>query len=186
MLSFDQVALHTKNIDETIRQFKITGHREWIQDTVHAEHIFKHKSMADELGERFVVRLAFNYDVIPGNEIKPGIEFELIELIDGRSYQIANDAQVLSHFGYHTKTDQAETGPDSLLTELLHLQSLGFEVMQISQTTSHTGTGRRYRYAYVDRRLGAPVKIIQRLLPIKSTELQHSLRQGRELFECLS
>ena len=185
MLIYDQVAMRTTSIDAQIEIYKQLGHPEWLRDTVDAVHIYK-STLADDLyrtlGESFKVGLAFNYSIIPG------VEFELLEMLGGSTYQTVMPGR-MSHFGYHTKTDQAESGQDSLLLECLQWQhGYGARVIQISQTVLHKGTGRRYRYAYVQGGLTGdiPVKIIQRLLPLKVSEIEASLKQGRELFACLA
>lgn len=180
---FDQVAMRSADINADIDMFKAQGHHDWVQDVVEAEHILVHPKYKDRLGERFHVQLAFNYSLVPGTE------FELIELIDGMSVQLLTDDRI-SHFGFHTARDQRDDGTvDSLLEELQRMKSFGCEVLQISQTVSHLNTHKRYRYAFINGGMAGdvPVKIIQRIIPIKNSKIAKSLQEGRELFaSCLT
>lgn len=180
MLIYDQVAQRTSDISAQIELFKSFGLQQWVRDTVDATHIYL-SSEVDLVEPSFQAHLAFNYELIPG------VEFELLELVKGYSYQVAEPGR-MSHFGYHLKRDQSESGPDSLLEELQRMRTFGIQTMQVSQTVAHKNTSRRYRYAYVQGHLtgGIPIKIIQRLLPRKAGEVEASLIQGRELFKCLT
>jgi hypothetical protein len=149
---------------------------------VEARHIFVHPNWFPDLGERFKVRLAFNYSLIPGTE------FELIELTSGSSIQLLQHNH-LSHMGFHTARDQPDDGTiDSLLEELQQLQKLGCEILQVSQTIEHSNTARRYRYGFVSGAAtgGVLVKVIQRIIPVKPSKTAKSLAEGRELFACLT
>lgn len=189
MLIYDQVAQRTLDINAQVELFMSFGLKQWIRDTVEAVHIYKAPELDQQLGERFKAHLAFNYEILNGKNgnIDENTEFELIEVFEGESYQTMELGR-MSHFGYHLKRDQTESGPDSLLEELQRMRVLGFRTMQVSQTVSHQNTSRRYRYAYVQGHLtgGIPIKIIQRLLPRKANEQEASLQQGRELFACLT
>jgi hypothetical protein len=184
MLIYDQVAQRTPDIDAQVELFSSFGLKQWVRDTVDAVHIYLHPEFQTTVPStvgQFKAHLAFNY------ELMQGIEFELIELVDGYSFQTMEPGR-MSHFGYHLKRDQTDQGPDSLLEELQRMRVHGFMPMQVSQTVAHVGTGRRYRYAYVTGGLtgGIPIKIIQRLLPMKTSETDKSLAAGRELFACLN
>jgi hypothetical protein len=182
MLIYDQVAQRTRDINAQVEIFTMLGLSQWVIDTVDAVHIYKHAAVYNELGESFRAHLAFNYEILPG------IEFELLELVQGKSWQVMDDGGRMSHYGYHLKRDQSDTGPDSLLEELQRLRTKGILTMQVSQTLLHKNTSRRYRYAYVTGDLtgGIPIKIIQRLLPMKVSEMDKSVLQGKEMFACLS
>lgn len=186
MLIYDQVAQRTADINAQVELFSTFGLPQWVRDTVDAVHIYLDKDLVQQMDgvpvpSSFQAHLAFNYELIPG------VEFELLELVQGYSYQVAEPGR-MSHYGYHLKRDQTVDGPDSLLEELQRLRVLGFKTMQVSQTVAHKNTSRRYRYAYVEGHLtgGIPIKIIQRLLPRKVSEVEASLQQGRELFGCLT
>lgn len=192
MIKVEQVALRTDDIQAQVEQLQHLGHVQWIRDTVEAVHLFKDESVSNLLGDSFKVHLAFNYDFIVGTEVPReeaviGIEFEVIQLISGYTWQLFSEGRPhrISHLGYHTKRDQAEQGSDSLMNECLLLQSMGLRVMQISQTVAHANTQRRYRYAFVtgDMTGGIPLKIIQRLLPKGPFS---TVEQGRKLFACLA
>jgi hypothetical protein len=181
MLNIGQIALRTSDINKTVRRYVSSGVHEWIRDTVDAMHIYLHPSIKELMGSSFRVHLAFNYDVMAP------LEFELLELIVGQSYQLNTPGQ-LSHFGYHCNDQIKNDTLDTLVKELQDLQEEGFTVMQVSETVFHTGTRRRYRYAYVNDRLGCPIKIIQRLVghASKTPVVNESIAQGKELFTCLS
>lgn len=196
MITIEQVAMRTDNIEEQIKHLALMGHQPeaWIRDTVEALHIFKSADLDAQLGDSFKVHLAFNYEFITGTSATPdehrGVEFELIQLVAGRTAQLLENISPcsrMSHFGYHV-ANQNESNKDALLEELLMLQQMGTRVIQVSQTITHANTNRRYRYAFVNGNLtgGVPVKVIQRLLPhAKKTTTHDSIEQGRKLFECL-
>lgn len=194
MFSIEQVALRSSDIDRDIDRYIKLRHREWVQDRVHATHLYVDPSggLPNLLGSEFEVRLAFNYTIISGQE------FELIQPIDGRTVQLLDwvtsntTRHRLSHLGYHVEDQQMDPSmEDTLLTELKLLQDAGGRVLQISQTTMHQNTSRRYRYAFVAGVLPGDqetlVKVIQRLIPPSSpSKLERSMADGRELFACLA
>jgi len=192
MFTIEQTALRSSNIDADIARYIHFGHNDWVRDQVHATHLYIDPTggWPRILGEDFEVELAFNYSIITGQE------FELIRLLNGMTCQLEDqraeqsEAHRLSHVGYHVQ-DQIVLGDDTLLVELQKLQSLGGRVLQISQTTMHKNTSRRYRYAFVagvmpgDKEL--LVKVIQRIDPPSSpTKQQASINSGKALFECLA
>lgn len=187
MFSIEQVALRTTNIARDIEKYKAHGHTDWIQDRVHAVHLFaSHKhGWAPHLGQDFEVSLAFNYTMLQGQE------FELISLHDGMTYQFLEQGPRMSHLGYHVADQSLDPAVrDTLLVELERLQALGGVVVQVSQTTTHKNTSKRYRYAYVTGLLGidrdVPIKVIQRIEPPSSPgRMARSVSEGRELFSCL-
>lgn len=171
MRAFEQIALTTLDIDARIRHLgtlhtfdgKPPKHSEWVHDCVQATHIYVHPDyMRGQIGGEFSVRLAFNYDLIPGKEL------ELIQLISGKTVQLVPGLMHdgLSHLGYHI--------PDSawLFAELDWWAALGYPCAQVSVTTQHTGTAKRYLYAFVDTRahLGAYTKVISRM-PVETRGL---------------
>ena len=194
MFSIEQVALRSSDIDRDIDRYIQLRHNEWVQDCVHAAHLYVDPTcgLSALLGDDFEVRLAFNYTVIQGQE------FELIQPINGRTVQLMDwtpgmPTQFrLSHLGYHVEDQQMDPAmEDTLLAELRRLQEAGGRVLQISQTTMHQNTSRRYRYAFVKGVLPGDqetlVKVIQRLIPPSSpSKLEKSMAEGRELFACLA
>lgn len=165
MRAYEQIAIKTFDVAQRVqdnawtRAFDEHGQADlmkWKRDDVSAVHIYLHPDyMPVPIGSSFRVRLAFNYDLIPGKEL------ELIQLLEGQTVQLmlGEPGEGLSHLGYHI--------PDSmwLLTELDWWNVQGFACTQISVTTEHTGTNRRYLYAFVDTRqqIGAYTKIISRM-----------------------
>ena len=182
MLIYDQVAVRVPNVDTALVHMAALGHHNWVRDTVDAKHLY----LAQEIhvhSDGFKVELAFNYGLIPGTE------FELLELLEGITVQAVDGYRGrMSHFGYHLQTDQCAEGPDTLLIELQKLHNMGMKTLQVSQTVRHKNTARRYRYAFVNGDLsgGIPVKVIQRMLPMKMSEIDASVAAGRELFACLA
>lgn len=175
MFKFDQVAVQTVDVSRDIERLGALGHTQWVRDVVHAVHI--HADPRFELGDEFKVQLAFNYELLPG------IEFEFIRSLFGRTCQLRL-GQPLSHWGYHVKDQSSDLPGDSdpLVAELRRLAKSGLVIPQVSETVDHAGTSKRYRYAfaYVEA-LGAPVKIIQRLAP--STVPDNSAEQRRAVAE---
>lgn len=120
----------------------------WVEDVVQADNV-----AGILAGTSFTARLRFNYDIVPG------MEFELLTLLEGRTGQVTRESQEgMSHMGVHVTDIEAyiEAHP------WLHKRPL----LQISETQSHTGTNRRYRYALIDTtaELGFVTKLIQRRL----------------------
>lgn len=184
MFSIEQVALRSNNIERDIERYALQGHSEWIRDRVHAVHIFtntKH-GWTQHLGDEFEVSLAFNYTIVQGQE------FELIQLHSGMTYQFLETGARMSHLGYHIADQCLDPSvEDTLLAELKRLTALGAVVIQVSQTTTHKNTSKRYRYAYVTGMVGyerdLPVKIIQRIEPPSSpSKLAKSVSDGWSLF----
>jgi len=183
---FEQVAFRSQNIRQhTAELTKRCGAAPWIHDSVNAVHLFV---MDPALGETFQVELAFNYTLLPNTEL------ELIQLRDGRTVQLDTaeeeatklmGAQTLSHLGYHLPDMEEEEAQEAQMRE--EMQAFirnSCPIVQLSQTIAHSGTKRRYRYAFADTRvlLGTYSKIIQRL-SFPSTE--DSLARGREVFKWL-
>lgn len=180
MFVFDQVAVRTTDMHRSLDICAGQGHRSWVRDTVTAQHLFARPDL--NLGETFRVELAFNYEFLPG------IEFELIRLVDGQTCQLPPTVFSLSHFGYHIAdqiNEPYEIEQDSLLVELRRQRAFGLEILQVSQTVAHENTQRRYRYAFVQLDpLMAPVKIIQRIVSPRWT--QGTVEAGKELYTWLS
>jgi hypothetical protein len=179
MFSFDQIAVRVEDMDLAIAEMNKQSHIDWIRDEVQAVHLFRHPAF--QLGDKFEVKLAFNY------ELFQGVEFELIQLVSGKTAQLLEKqcgVTSISHFGYHV-ANQESSVQDTLVTELKRLQDDGVSIVQVSETIRHTKTSKRYRYAFgFWPTVGAPVKIIQRLAPGESPDT--SAAKGRELFQWLS
>jgi hypothetical protein len=173
LFSFSQIAARTKDINGSVNRMTAQGHTAWIRDEVHAVHLYGHPAF--RLGEEFQVKLAFNY------ELFPTMEFELIELVGGKTVQLIQESTI-SHFGYHTKDQQPE-GLDTLVEELKRLENAGLDILQVSETVKHAGTSRRYRYAFVFfPDVGAPVKIIQRMDALLKAP-DDTVAAGKEMFK---
>ena len=143
---FEQIAIHVPDVDEAVERYVKMGFGKWVQDMVSAHNVFA--DLESLHGSSFVVDLAFNYNIVPGKE------FELISPVEGRSCQL-QACPSLSHMGFHV---------EDLESVLLRWSDGGYVISQLTQTTHHTGTKRRYWYAFVDawKQLGYFVKIIQR------------------------
>jgi hypothetical protein len=159
----DQIAFKVLSIDASIlNDYQRMGiETPWVRDQVFAVNLYRNWSEGSAISA-FEVKLAFNYSVIEG------VEYELIELVRGRTCQFDSKAKsaspqgTLSHLGYHV-ADYADN-PASLMNALEFWKRKHFKILQVAQTVSHSGTDKRYRYAFVDTTwlFGAPVKIIQR------------------------
>jgi hypothetical protein len=199
--NFEQVAIRSNNVKEHAttlgRKF---GAAPWIFDTVDAVHLFA--AARENLGGSFQVDLAFNYTLLPDKEL------ELIALRSGRTVQLWDSdpgcamcterypapedisgpigPQVMSHLGYHLEdVEGVEAQEAQLLAMLQWWIGQGYPVVQLSQTVIHTGTKRRYRYAFADTRpvLGVWTKIIQRMNQVAD---EASIARGREAFKWLA
>ncbi len=173
---FEQVAFVTKDMARTIEQLGASGSAlDWVRDRVDAIHLY----LMEPSTLSFQVKLAFNYQLIDG------IEVELIELVQGKSIQIWDEPQSLSHLGYHVP--DAESGPaeEPMQEELKKWIAFGCPIRQLSQTVLHTGTTRRYRYAFADTRhlFGTYVKIIQRIA--KSDDVEISIKEAKQAYDWL-
>jgi len=180
MRPVEQIAFRTANMDHAIAGI----HRvhpfipytpletKWVTDRVTAVHVYTHHDYFTHgvhPGDLFNVKLAFNYDLIPGREL------ELIQLMSGITVQLpGNHTSGLSHLGYHI--------PDGaiLYDEIQWWKDRNFPCAQISATTEHSGTEKRYLYAFIDTRpvLGVFTKVIARVMnprPVESLieEFEH-------------
>lgn len=186
-IHYEQVAFRTHQIRQHCSELtKRCGAAPWIHDLVDAVHIF----VADPaLGDSFQVELAFNYTLLPN------IELELIQLRQGATVQLNGQEeeavkimgpQTLSHLGYHLLDMEGEEEQEAQLRDEMQawIRS-GSPIVQLSQTLVHSGTRRRYRYAFADTRehLGTYTKIIQRL-SFASNDV--SLARGKEAFKWLA
>lgn len=165
MRAIEQIAIKTRDITQRIKTLEsiypfhdpsIAESTKWVLDKVHAVHIYLHPEyIRQPVGSGFEVQLAFNYDIIPGREL------ELIQLLTGETVQLmeGEPGEGLSHLGYHIRDT------DRLLKELNWWNTLGHIVTQVSITTDHTGTSKRYMYAFIDTRkqIGAYTKVISRM-----------------------
>lgn len=171
--SIEQVAFSVPDIDAAVRTFRANGVHEWVRDTVTAAHLFVRPEWTDAIHEStFTVRLAFNYIYLPG------LETELIESTHGQTVQLLEPG-TLSHLGYHVPENDPN---DRLIFDLWQWQAeRNCPVLQVSQTIKHSGTSRRYRYAFVDTRrlFRGFTKVIQRIPPDLTVDA------GRETFAWL-
>jgi hypothetical protein len=168
MRAFEQIALKTRDITQRIKDvgpiYPFNGHMtrnaeptKWVLDRVHAVNIYLHPDYScAAVGTGFEVQLAFNYDLIPGREL------ELIQLLSGETVQLRGDEsdnEGLSHLGYHIPD------ADDLRRECEWWSVLKRTVVQVSVTTDHSGTSKRYMYAFIDTReqIGAYTKVISRV-----------------------
>lgn len=177
MRSYEQIAIRTSDIDKRIERVGVLhpyfgsqtpypeigyANTKWVRDEVHAEHVYVHPAYMGgrvTAGMTFGVRLAFNYQLIPTREL------ELIQLLHGDTVQLRQDRGLvvgdegLSHLGYHV--------PDGyrLRQEIRYWNDQNFVCAQVSCTTVHSGTSKRYVYAFIDTRhqIGAWTKIISRV-----------------------
>jgi hypothetical protein len=157
----EQVAVRTADMNRSLVEMTAMGYNAWVEDVVRAEHLYVHPMHRRQLGDDFTVRLAFNYRIVKGQE------FELIQLLNGSTYQLTVCPALLSHFGYHVENQSMDSG-DALEQELVRWQrDLNGHVVQISQTVHHDNSAVKnfYRYAFIVSTLGVPIKIIQRLRP---------------------
>jgi len=172
MRAIEQIAIKTRDIEARIKSigwlFPFNGHPVtdhmskikhpiiWVHDQVNAVHVYSNPDYTlPAVGSGFEVRLAFNYDLIEGSEL------ELIQLISGHTVQFdtKHEHEGLSHFGYHIRDG------DRLRAEIEWWNTFKFSCAQVSATTSHTGTEKRYLYAFIDTRqqIGTYTKIISRV-----------------------
>lgn len=185
---YEQVAFRSNNLRGHASDLtKRCGAAPWIFDLVDAVHLFA----LPHLGDSFQVELAFNYTLIPSTEL------ELIQLRLGQTVQLPLQAdagyapptvmnpQGLSHLGYHLKdVEGIEEQEAQLLAEMQSWIRNSCPIVQLSQTVVHSGTKRRYRYAFADTRhlVGTYTKIIQRLSFVSN---EVSIARGREAFKWL-
>lgn len=165
MHKIEQIAMKTGDIEHRIQTIGDVYDRgpvtvmkfetKWVRDTVRAKHVFVSPlyMLPSQLGMEFGVHLAFNYDIIPTREL------ELIQLDFGQTVQMVRDERLgLAHLGYHI--------PDGgdLRHEVYDWNKRGFRCAQISMTLAHSGTPRRYLYAFIDTldQIGTYTKVIAR------------------------
>ena len=187
---YEQVAFRSNNLRAHASELtKRCGAAPWIYDLVDAVHLF---AAEPRLGDSFQVELAFNYTLLPNTEL------ELIQLRLGQTIQLPlqvdagfaeptiMNTQGLSHLGYHLPdVEGVEEQETQMRADMQSWIRNGCRVVQLSQTVVHSGTKRRYRYAFVDTRalVGTYTKVIQRL-SFPSNDL--SLTRGREAFTWLA
>jgi hypothetical protein len=161
----EQIAFKAPDIGSQINSFARLGIKKesWIRDTVTAVNLYTSWYAGDGISA-FEVELAFSYEILADSHL----EFELIQLIKGKTCQFLLDKSPpsfdpeLAHVGFHVEDYDKE--PESLSTELKRWRRKDAKVLQVAQTILHTGTSKRYRYAFVDAcpYFGVPLKIIQR------------------------
>lgn len=137
-LKIDQIAIYVGDRDKAVEDFnQVFGLEKWVKDEVESDV--------------FDYNLAFNYSFLEG-----GIEFELIENVEGTSYHNDLESPCISHFGMHVK---------NLDKTVEYFKMLGFKEMQTVNTKKHTGTDNLYKYTFMDTKnlLGYPLKLIKRV-----------------------
>jgi len=144
----DQLAFYVSDIEKAVAAYTGIGLSCWYRDRVCAVDLIRQ--------QEFVVDLAFNYDFLPG------IEFEIISIVEGETVQIPyaggcgnRDQTGLSHIGFHVEDISAASG---------RFEDSGFSLMSRVETISHSGTDRLYRYDFMDTReaFGFITKLIMR------------------------
>lgn len=146
----DQISLYVLDIDKTREEYATLGHDKWVIDTVKAQvkMIGSHTGHTKE-GNEFTVALAFNYTIFP-------CEFELIQVLEGRTIQIPAfyGQPGLSHYGYHVNNiDRA----------IKAFERCGYPLMTHVHTLSHEGCPHTYEYAFMNtQQLGFISKLIWR------------------------
>lgn len=137
----DQISLYVPRMSKALSHYRRLGHNEWVNDIVKAYDITNDM--------HFAVNLAFNYTMFP-------VEFELIQLIDGKTVQIPSEPlQGLSHYGFHV----ADIGRAAI-----RFEELGYGAMATITTMEHSQCPYLYRYTFVDtRELGFISKLIERI-----------------------
>ena len=158
-LRFSQVAVLAPT-PEKVQRMKDAYHKqgtmsEWIRDIVTADNI-------DGVlkGTSFEAELNFNYDAVPD------MEFEILRPLSGHSAQwfprtadvfAKQGASGMSHMGVHVEDIVAYIASHPLLATSV--------LLQLTRTSHHSGTSRRYLYALVDtvQSLGFITKLIQRV-----------------------
>lgn len=184
MFLIEQIAHRTTDMEQTLRSLAARGliNREsLVQDHVKAEQLYLHPSLGRPHlpDSSFAVELAFDYNLIPK------VELEFIQLKSGYTVQLSDEygTGFMSHYGYHVEDWKEDS--DALADTLCTFGGQGYTILQVSQTTSHSGTPRRYRYAFVDMRetLGVNLKVIQRVRPHHAYPTQ--VEAGREAFKNL-
>jgi hypothetical protein len=171
MRPYEQIALKTLDVSKRAKELdrvypfflEQSDKSLWVMDHVHAVHVYLHpRYLRQPIGSAFEVRLAFNYDIVPTKEL------ELIQLCSGASVQLiqGDPAEGLSHLGYHIPDSE------SLVNELTWWNSLDHTIAQVSLTTDHLNSSRRYLYAFVDTlaKIGTYTKVIQRLTARKTVD----------------
>lgn len=149
-VEIEQVAIVVPDIDVAVGLYdRLFGTTKWVRDDVEAANVGGSLG-----GSKFSARLAFNYELVPGKE------FELIQIVSGRSIQQnlrPAYAPGLSHLGLHVEDI------DAWLAERPEFASVGMH--QMVMTRNHSGTSRRYRYALLktERTHGFVLKLIQRV-----------------------
>jgi len=172
MRAIEQIAFKSNDIEARIKSigwmFPFNGNpaqdhmtksqriTKWVHDRVSAVLVYSNPDYSlPPVGSGFQVQLAFNYDIIDSKEL------ELIQLLSGHTVQFEdrNENEGLSHLGYHIRDG------DRLRAEIEWWNTLKFPCAQVAATTDHTGTSKRYLYAFIDtrRQIGAYTKIISRV-----------------------
>lgn len=142
----DQIAIAVADMESTLQGYKSEGYSNWITDTVKAkDNIYE---------DEFVVKLAFNYEMMP-------VEFELICLEKGKTVQLPWNIHeerynygILSHYGFHVNDFERV---------IEDFKCGGYETLSIVETLHHSGCDHTYNYAFMDtRKLGFISKLITR------------------------
>lgn len=151
---YDQIAVCTENSKETIKALEILGAKNWITDIVESEGKIKGKPFTNKL------KLSFNYEM--------GLyEFEVLEILEGDSFQSGLIKPGISHFGIHV---------DNADKKAMQLEAEGFRNIGYMRTKSHSSAKNLYYYIFMTHpALGIFVKIIERLPGTKSSTYSASI-----------
>jgi hypothetical protein len=147
---FDQIAMVVeKGAAERLKVglFESMGADKWIVDEVvgNGEMVSKGGKFKEIQNK---LRLHFNYQMGP-------YEFEILEILEGASFQTKLIKPGISHFGWHV--DSAEKKSELML-------GLGFEYLGSIKTLKHTSAQNYYYYTFWSHyAMGIMVKLIERL-----------------------
>jgi hypothetical protein len=132
---------------------KIGASEEWHSDIVLAQGRVGRVCSVDNSWN--VAKLDFNYDFLPG------IEFEILEYVEGRNWMEDEELPAISHFGMHVTEEE-------LLDWKTFFEKNEIPVVQEVHTLSHTNPAivgkRNYHYCIFNTRqtLGFDLKFIVR------------------------
>lgn len=138
----DQIAIQTDQAKKAKNQLEhLTAKDEWIVDEVKSEGVVRGEEVENRL------RLHYNYGI--------GMyEFEVLEVIEGDTFQDELPDSGISHFGIHT--EDAEKAREELEKE-------GFEYVGYMQSVDHKNTDRTYKYVFMEHEsIGVFLKLIER------------------------
>lgn len=139
---FDQIAIVTENELQTKLALQALGAKNWISDVVESEGVVRGKPVKN------VLKLFFNYEICLQ-------EFEILQILEGESFQNELVKPGISHFGLHVES------ADNMCGEL---QKEGYEYIGYMNTKKHSSSKNLYHYVFMENKhLGIFVKLIERL-----------------------